>query len=179
MAAAVFYYGTTSEVAWLFLLAYWIAALIVAAYVYARWNWRGLRADLGVGGARPGPDSPIETLPEQLLRSGPLPAPLFEAGQADTELRLTPSGGSPGPAPLAGSPRAVGGDPPRGGGPRAAGGGGGWEGRRVCGERQRPRPGHSVGVPGADRRLHQRRRFQAAERFHLDRRRRRRDDGPP
>jgi hypothetical protein len=31
VAAAVFYYGTTSEVAWLFLLAYWIVALVVAA----------------------------------------------------------------------------------------------------------------------------------------------------
>jgi hypothetical protein len=36
VAFIVFYYGSTSEVAWLFLLAYWIAALIVAAYVYAR-----------------------------------------------------------------------------------------------------------------------------------------------
>src|ERR1700675_389765 len=89
VAAAVFYYGTTSEVAWLFLLAYWIAALVVAAYVYARWNWSGLRAELGLGGPKPGPDSPIEALPEQLLRSGPLPAPVFEGDQADIELRLT------------------------------------------------------------------------------------------
>ncbi|HEY8842165.1 MAG TPA: DUF58 domain-containing protein [Candidatus Dormibacteraeota bacterium] len=103
MAAAVFYYGTTSEVAWLFLLAYWIAALVVAAYVYARWNWRGLRADLGLGGARPGPDSPIDALPEQLLRSGPLPAPVFEGDQADIELRMTTTGGARGPARLSGS----------------------------------------------------------------------------
>jgi uncharacterized protein (DUF58 family) len=102
VAAAVFYYGTTSEVAWLFLLAYWIVALVVAAYVYARWNWRGLRADLGLGGARPGPDSPIEALPEQLLRSGPLPAPLFEGDHADIELRLTTTGSSRGPARLSG-----------------------------------------------------------------------------
>ena len=58
VAAVVFYYGSTSEVAWLFLLAYWIAALIVAAYAYARWNWRGLTADFGLGGTRPAPDSP-------------------------------------------------------------------------------------------------------------------------
>jgi len=103
VAAAVFYYGTTSEVAWLFLLAYWIGALIVAAYVYARWNWRGLRAGLGLGGARPGPDSPLEALPEQLLRSGPLPAPLFEGDLADIELRLTTNGSSRGPARLSGS----------------------------------------------------------------------------
>ncbi len=103
VTAAIFYYGTTSEVAWLFLLAYWIAALVVAAYVYARWNWRGLRADLGLGGATPGPDSPIEALPEQLLRSGPLPAPVFEGDHADIELRLTTTGGARGPARLSGS----------------------------------------------------------------------------
>ena len=91
VAAAVFYYGTTSEVAWLFLLAYWIVALVVVAYFYARWNWRGLRADLGLGTARPGPDSPIEALPEQLLRSGPLPGPVFEGDQADM-YRRTNSG---------------------------------------------------------------------------------------
>jgi uncharacterized protein (DUF58 family) len=103
VAAAVFYYGTTSEVAWLFLLAYWIGALIVGAYVYARWNWRGLRADLGLGGVRPGPDSPLEALPEQLLRSGPLPAPLFEGDHADIELRVTTTGSPRGPARLSGS----------------------------------------------------------------------------
>ena len=103
VAAAVFYYGTTSEVAWLFLLAYWIVALVVVAYFYARWNWRGLMADLGLGAARPGPDSPIEALPEQLLRSGPLPGPVFEGDQADIELRLTTTGGARGPARLSGS----------------------------------------------------------------------------
>ncbi len=103
VAAAVFYYGTTSEVAWLFLLAYWIAAMVVAAYVYASWNWRGLRADLGLGGATSGSDSPLEALPEQLLRSGPLPEPVFEGDQADIELRLTTTGGARGPARLSGS----------------------------------------------------------------------------
>ena len=87
----------------MFLLAYWIAALVVAAYVYARWNWRGLRADLGLGGARPGPDSPLDALPEQLLRGGPLPAPIFEGDQADIELRLNTKGGARGPARLSGS----------------------------------------------------------------------------
>jgi uncharacterized protein (DUF58 family) len=103
VAAAVFYYGTTSEVAWLFLLAYWIGALVVIAYVYATWNWRGLRAEVALGGARPGPDSPLEALPEQLLRSGPLPAPVFEGDQADIELRLTTTGGARGPARLSGA----------------------------------------------------------------------------
>jgi uncharacterized protein (DUF58 family) len=128
VAAAVFYYGTTSEVAWLFLLAYWIVALVVAAYVYARWNWRGLRADLGLGAARPGPDSPIEALPEQLLRSGPLPAPLFEGDHADIELRLTTTGSSRGPARLSGSVGGVEVSAATGVVPRA-----GWVERRTLG----------------------------------------------
>ncbi|MGH7123559.1 MAG: DUF58 domain-containing protein, partial [Stellaceae bacterium] len=103
VAAAVFYYGTTSEVAWLFLLAYWITALVVVAYLYARWNWSGLRAELGLGAAMPGPDSPAEALPEQLLHIGPMPAPLFERDQAAIELRLTTTGGARGPARLGGS----------------------------------------------------------------------------
>lgn len=99
----MFYYGSTSEVAWLFLLAYWIVALIVAAYVYARWNWHGLRVDVGLGGARPGPDSPLEALSGQLLQSGPLPAPLFEGDQADIELKLNTTGSARGPARLSGT----------------------------------------------------------------------------
>lgn len=78
-------------------------ALIVVAYFYARWNWRGLRADLGLGGARPGPDSPMEALPELLIRGGPLPEPVFEGDQADIELRLSTTGSARGPASLSGS----------------------------------------------------------------------------
>jgi uncharacterized protein (DUF58 family) len=99
----VFYYGTTSEVAWLFLLAYWISALALTAWVYAGWNARGLSADLGLGGTKPGKDSPAEALPEQLLRSGPLPAPIFEGDQAEIQLRLATSGGARGPARISGS----------------------------------------------------------------------------
>ena len=103
VAAVVFYYGTTSQVAWLFLLAYWIAALIVAAFIYARWNWRGLSAGFGLAGTLSAPDSPVEGLPEQLLRSGPIPAPVFEGDTAQIELRLTTKGGARGPARLSGS----------------------------------------------------------------------------
>lgn len=77
--------------------------MVAVAYLYARWNWRGLRADLGLGGVTPGPDSPIESLPEQLLRNGPLPAPVFEGDQADIELRLTTTGAARGPARLSGA----------------------------------------------------------------------------
>ena len=116
----------------MFLLAYWIAALVVAAYVYARWNWRGLRADLGLAGARPGPDSPLEALPEQVLRSGPLPVPIFEGDQADFALRLATTGGARGPARLSG---AIGGAEVRaatGLVPRS-----GWAARRTLGPLER------------------------------------------
>ena len=102
VGTVVFYYGSTSEVAWLFLLAYWIAALIVAGYLYARWNRRGLAAGFGLAGTEPAPDSPIDTLPEQLLRSGPIPAPIFEGDRAEIELRLSTNGAARGPARLSG-----------------------------------------------------------------------------
>jgi uncharacterized protein (DUF58 family) len=102
VALIVFYYGSTSEVAWLFLLAYWVAALIVAAYFYARWNWGGLTASFALAGTRPAADSPLDDLPEQLLRSGPIPAPVFEGDQAEIELRLNTKGSARGPARLSG-----------------------------------------------------------------------------
>ena len=82
----VFYYGSTSEVAWLFLLAYWIVAMVVVAYAYARWNWRGLRGRIAVRGAQPGPDSPLELLPDRLVGSGPVPTPIFEGDSVEIEL---------------------------------------------------------------------------------------------
>jgi uncharacterized protein (DUF58 family) len=102
VAAVVFYYGSTSEVAWLFLLAYWILALIVAAFLYARWNWRGLSAGTALAGTKPAPDSPLDDLPEQLIRSGPVPSPVFEGDRADVELRLSTKGSARGPARLSG-----------------------------------------------------------------------------
>lgn len=77
-------------------------ALIVAGYLYARWNRRGLAAGFGLAGTEPAPDSPIDTLPEQLLRSGPIPAPIFEGDRAEIELRLSTNGAARGPARLSG-----------------------------------------------------------------------------
>jgi uncharacterized protein (DUF58 family) len=70
--------------------------------VYARWNWRGLSASFGLAGSEPGPDSPVDLIPEQLLRSGPIPAPIFEGDNADIELRLSTKGSARGPARLSG-----------------------------------------------------------------------------
>jgi uncharacterized protein (DUF58 family) len=96
------YYGATSEVPWLFLLACWVAALIVAAGFYTVWNRRGLRARLGVHGIESGPSSPVEDLPELLLRSGPVPAPIFEGDRLELELRLDTNGAPRGPARVTG-----------------------------------------------------------------------------
>src|SRR5713101_6829967 len=49
LAAAVFYYGGSSNVAWLYLLAYWIVGMIVVAFSYSLWN-RGLTGSLHVRG---------------------------------------------------------------------------------------------------------------------------------
>jgi uncharacterized protein (DUF58 family) len=96
------YYGATSEVPWLFLLASWVAAMIVAACLYTVWNWRGLRARVGVSGIEPGEHSPIDGISEQLLRSGPIPAPIFEGDRLELELGLETHGAPRGPARLTG-----------------------------------------------------------------------------
>src|SRR5258708_20622873 len=68
LAAAVLYYASTSEGSWLFLLAYWIFALVVASLIYAFWN-RGFTSSLTLVRTESAPHSPIEELPEQLLAS--------------------------------------------------------------------------------------------------------------
>jgi len=101
LAAAIFYYGSTSEVAWLFLLAYWIAALAAAAFLYALWN-HGLRGALQVRGTESGEGSPMEELPERILAGGPL-VPVFEGDRIQVELRIETSRGARGPARISGS----------------------------------------------------------------------------
>ncbi len=101
LAAAVLYYATTSEVAWLFLLAYWIFALVVASLIYAYWN-RGLSGELTVVGTESGTGSPMEELPEQLMGSGPR-VPVFEGDRMTVQLRIQPRHGTRGPARMSGS----------------------------------------------------------------------------
>jgi uncharacterized protein (DUF58 family) len=102
LAAVVEYYGSTSEVSWLFLLASWIAALCIASFVYAMWNRAGLRPHLRVRGVNPSADSPAADLPAHLLRNAPLPEPLFEGDGLDLEVGLDTTGAPRGPARLAG-----------------------------------------------------------------------------
>ncbi len=96
------YYGTTSEVPWLFLLASWIVALGVVAFAYAQWNRAGLRLRLAVRGTQPTAGSPAEDLPEDLMRSAPLPAPIFEGDGLEIELGLETMGAPRGPARVTG-----------------------------------------------------------------------------
>ena len=96
------YYGTTSEVSWLFLLASWIAALCVGCAVYALWNRAGLRPHLDILGTTSGPGSPIEELPAHMLRNAPLPAPIFEGDGVELEVGLDTTGAPRGPARLVG-----------------------------------------------------------------------------
>ena len=92
------WYGATSQVPWLFLLAAWILALLIVAGVYSWWNRAGLRLRLVVRGIRTAPGSPADDLPGHLLRNGPFPAPVFEGDGIELELGLNTTGGSRGPA---------------------------------------------------------------------------------
>jgi len=102
LAALVEWYGTTSEVSWLFLLASWIAALCVVSIAYAFWNRAGLRLHMRVRDVSSAADSPAGDLPAQLLRDAPLPAPLFEGDGLNLEVGLDTTGAPRGPARLVG-----------------------------------------------------------------------------
>jgi uncharacterized protein (DUF58 family) len=96
------WYGATSEVSWLFLLAAWVLALIVGSAAYALWNRRGLRLDLEVRRSLPAADSPAEELPEQLIRTSPTASPVFEGDGLDLAVGLRTNGGARGPAMVRG-----------------------------------------------------------------------------
>jgi len=49
LAAILFFYAANSEVVWLYLLAYWIAALVIVSFVYAAWN-KGFSLDTTLTG---------------------------------------------------------------------------------------------------------------------------------
>ena len=73
---------------WLFLLAAWLLALIVASGAYAVWNRRGLRLKVEVLRSRPAADSPADELPEQLIRVSPVASPVFERDGLDLSVGL-------------------------------------------------------------------------------------------
>ncbi|MGA7910396.1 MAG: DUF58 domain-containing protein [Candidatus Dormiibacterota bacterium] len=96
------WYAATSEVPWLFLLAAWVFAFAAVAGAYAAWNRAGLTLYLLVVTNRPSAGSPVEEISDQLLRSGPLPAPAFEGDGFEIEVGLDTSGAARGPAWLSG-----------------------------------------------------------------------------
>ena len=103
LAAAVIYYGATSEVAWLFLLGYWILALVFVAFVYAIWNTWRLRGFLGLAAVRYDPRaSPRSELPESVLRGSPRTV-IFEGDQVRIKLGARTVGGARGPVRIKGN----------------------------------------------------------------------------
>jgi uncharacterized protein (DUF58 family) len=98
LAAILFWYGATSEVPWLFLLAWCLVALFVATGVYALWNRAGLSLHLRVAGTSPAAGSPVQELPSSVLRTGPAPAPVFEGDGFGLEVGIVNARGPRGPA---------------------------------------------------------------------------------
>src|SRR6266849_1709251 len=94
-------YGSTSEVAWLFLLAYWIAALVVVSLGYAFWN-RGLTGGLAVVGTESAEGSPLQQLTERIIGSGPR-VPVFEGDRIKVRLRIKSPRGTRGPGRISAS----------------------------------------------------------------------------
>src|SRR5258708_6061468 len=101
VAVVVFYYAGTSEVAWLYLLAYWVAALIAMSYLYKRWN-RGLRGEIFVRGYEFAKGSPMHDLPDAALNARPAKR-AFEGDSISIDLKLVSSRGTRGPARMTGS----------------------------------------------------------------------------
>ncbi len=93
LAAVVYFYGATSEVAWLFLFGLLLAGLAAAMYLYARWNAAGLEGGLRLVEVVAAEGSPVADLPEREFRDAPLPAPVFERDTVRIELKLSVADG--------------------------------------------------------------------------------------
>ncbi|HEX6547861.1 MAG TPA: DUF58 domain-containing protein [Candidatus Dormibacteraeota bacterium] len=98
LGAVLYLYGATSEVVWLFLLAYWSWTFAVAMLVYATWNRNGVEASVRLTGIEVAEGSPVSELPEAVLRTAPLPGPLFEGDRATVACVLAAPRGVRGPA---------------------------------------------------------------------------------
>ncbi len=93
LSAVVYFYGATSEVAWLFLFGFLLLGAVLAMLLYARWNARGLEGGLRLLEVAPSELSPVFEIPERDFRDAPLPAPVFEGDTLRFELRLDVTGG--------------------------------------------------------------------------------------
>ena len=92
LGVVVYFYGATSEVAWLFLFGFLLLATVPAMLGYARWNARGLQGAVRLLEVAPSESSPVFELPERHFRDAPLPAPVFEGDTLQFELRLAVEG---------------------------------------------------------------------------------------
>ena len=88
LGAFVYFYGATSEVAWLFLLGFLVWTTALGMLLYARWNSRGLSASIRLLEVVSSDTSPVSDIPEREFRDAPLPAPVFEGDQVRLELRI-------------------------------------------------------------------------------------------
>jgi uncharacterized protein (DUF58 family) len=88
LSVVVYFYGATSEVAWLFLFGFLLWGAILAMFVYGRWNARGLDGGMRLLAVTPSELSPVLEIPERDFRDAPLPAPVFEGDVLQFELRL-------------------------------------------------------------------------------------------
>ena len=77
LGVVVYFYGATSEVAWLFLFGFLLWGAVVAMLFYARWNARGLEGGVRLLEVTPSELSPIFEIPERDFRDAPLPAPVL------------------------------------------------------------------------------------------------------
>jgi len=93
LGAVVYWYGSTSQVAWLFLFGFLVWGAAAAMLLYQRWNSRGLTGGLRLLDVRPSLRSPIGEIPERDFRDAPLPAPVFEGDVVRLELALGTAGG--------------------------------------------------------------------------------------
>jgi uncharacterized protein (DUF58 family) len=101
LGVVVYFYGATSEVAWLFLFGFLLWGTVLAMLLYARWNARGLTGSMRLLEVAPSELSPIFEIPERDFRDAPLPAPVFEGDTLSFELRLAAGGSwAHGPARL-------------------------------------------------------------------------------
>ena len=92
LAVILFFYAANSEVVWLYLLAYWVAALVAVSFIYAAWN-RGFSLDATLAGIRRASWFDDAGLAEEVAPDEP-----FELDRLRIKIAIGSSRGTRGPA---------------------------------------------------------------------------------
>src|SRR5439155_10127542 len=92
LAVILFFYAANSEVVWLYLLAYWVAALVLVSFVYSAWN-RGFSLDATLAGIRRASGFDAEGLAEEVAQDEP-----FELDRLRIKITIGSPRGTRGPA---------------------------------------------------------------------------------